>query len=75
MNTITIEINGETLTIPDDAIDAVTAELTERFGKRDELICECGHHRDSHYDRKYWCEGSMPMACDCDCRKYRSATA
>ena len=36
MNTITIEKAGtvETLTIPDDAIDAVTAELTERFGKR-----------------------------------------
>jgi len=40
MNTITIEKAGtvETLTIPDDAIDAVTAELTERFGKRDGFV-------------------------------------
>lgn len=40
MNTITIEKAGttETLTIPDDQIDAVMAELTERFGKRDEFV-------------------------------------
>lgn len=40
MNKITIEKAGtvERLTIPDDAIGDVMAELTERFGKRDGFV-------------------------------------
>lgn len=41
MNKITIEkqdLTVETLTIPADQIDAVMAELTERFGKRDGFV-------------------------------------